>query len=299
MRVCGDYKSTLNPNLEAKEYPLPTTEECFQPLAGGQKFTRLDIRQAYNNLILPERDRLLTTINTHLGLFAWNKLPYGVKVGTAIFQERIDEDLWGIPLAAWRVDDIICTGRNDEEHLNVLTQIVERLEKSGFRCNLKKTSFLQPEVVFLGYVINSHGIRPLESKVETLKQAKYPENLTELVSFLSAVQYYGRFIRNLSTIVEPLNVLRRGVPWNFGVKEKNAFDRLREALASTDVLVPYHTDLLISIETDASATGLGAVISHIMPDGRDRPIEYASRTLSVAERKYSQIEKEALGIIWG
>ena len=89
------------------------------------------------------------------------------------------------------------------------------------------------------------------------------------------------------------------MPWNFGVKEKNAFDRLREALASTDVLVPYHTDLLISIETDASATGLGAVISHIMPDGRDRPIEYASRTLSVAERKYSQIEKEALGIIWG
>ena len=201
MRVCGDYKSTLNPNLEAKEYPLTTTEECFQPLAGGQKFTRLDIRQAYNNLILPERDRLLTTINTHLGLFAWNKLPYGVKVGTAIFQERIDEDLWGIPLAAWRVDDIICTGRNDEEHLNVLTQIVERLEKSGFRCNLKKTSFLQPEVVFLGYVINSHGIRPLESKVETLKQAKYPENLTELVSFLSAVQYYGRFIRNLDQLL--------------------------------------------------------------------------------------------------
>ena len=266
---------------------------------GGVLFSKLDIRQAYNNLELRECDRKLTTINTTKGLYLWTRLPYGVSSSTAIFQQTMDKVLQGLKGVVCRVDDILITGRTDEEHLDRLEDVVNRLAKANFRCNLKKSKFLREEVKYLGYLINRVGIRPCQEKVGTLKEASYPDNLNQLISFLGAVNYYGRFIRNLSTIVEPLNRLRRGVPWEFGMTEKAAFDQLKEALTSSAVLVPYNPRLPVKIDTDASATGIGAVISHIMEDGSERPIEMASRTLTTAERNYAQIEKEALSLVWG
>ena len=299
VRICGDYKSTLNPQLETKQYPLPCVDECFHPMRGGQQFSKLDIRQAYNHLPLREEDKKLTTINTPKGLYVWNRLPYGISSATAIFQQTMDNVLQGCKGTVCRVDDILVTGKTEEEHLDNLEEVIRRLEKAQFRCNLMKSQFLRDEVQYLGYLITKQGIRPSTDKVETLVKAKYPESLPALVSFLSACQYYGRFIKNLSTIVEPLNQLRRGVPWKFGETERKAFDTLKEALTSSAVIVPYDPRLPVKIDTDASATGIGAVISHVMEDGTERPIEYASRTLSKSERNYSQIEKEALSLVWG
>ena len=123
--------------------------------------------------------------------------------------------------------------------------------------------------------------------------------MNSLVAFLGAVNYYARYIKNLSTLVEPLNRLRRNVPWCFGPEEKAAFDRCKEALTSSAVLVQYDPNLPVKIDTDASSVGIGAVISHILPDGNEKPIEMVSRTLTKAERNYSQIEKEALSLVWG
>ena len=300
VRICGDYKATLNPNLETKQYPLPTVEDCFAPMAGGEKFTRLDIRQAYNNIMLRSEDQKLTTINTSKGLYVWKRLPYGVSSSTAIFQQTIDRVLQGLKGVACRVDDVIITGKNDEEHLDTLEEVVRRLERANFRCNKNKTKFLADEVTYLGYKIDKVGIRPCQSKVETLLRAKYPENLKSLEAFLGGAMYYARFIEGMSTICEPLNRLRRAdVKWRFEKEEEKAFNKLKEALASSAVLTPYNPNLEVKIDTDSSKTGLGAVISHIMPDGSERPIEFASRTLNSAERNYSQIEKEALSLVWG
>ena len=155
-------------------------------------------------------------------------------------------------------------------------------------------------MTYLGYKISKIGIKPCQSKVETLLKAKYPENLKSLEAFLGGAMYYARFIEGMSTICEPLNRLRRAeVKWRFDEEEKKAFDKLKQALASSAVLTPYDPNLEVKIDTDSSKTGLGAVISHIMPDGSERPIEFASRTLNSAERNYSQIEKEALSLVWG
>jgi transposase InsO family protein len=300
IRICGDYKPTLNPNLETKQYPLPTVEECFQPMVGGQKFTKLDIRQAYNNLKLRKCDQLLSTINTCKGLYVWTRLPYGISSSTAIFQQVMDQVLQGLDSTVCRVDDILVTGKDDLTHLTNLEAVVKRLEDAGFRCNLQKTKFMADEVTYLGYMINKGGIRPCQSKVETLLKAKYPSNLQQLISFLSAVNYYGRFIKNLSTRIEPLNRLRRtGVEWQFGKEEQDAFDGLKKALTSSAVVVPYDPSLPVKIDTDASPVGIGAVLSHVYPDGTEKPIEMASRSLSKAERNYAQIEKEALSLVWG
>ena len=299
IRICGDYKSTVNPQLDAKQYPLPTEEECFYPMRGGKKFTRLDIRQAYNQVELSREAKNLLTLNTPLGLFRPTRLPFGVSTAMAIFQEKIDKTLFGIPNTVCRVDDICITGSNDEEHRANVTQVVNKLEQAGYRCRLDKCEFYKDSVIYLGHKVSSEGISPVEDKVKTLKEAPYPENLSELVSFVGAINYYAKFIPNLSTIAEPLNRLRgSNVKWKFGAEQRKAFDTLKDVLSSDRVLVQYNPDLPIKVDSDASKSGLGAVISHVFPDGSERPIEYASRSLNKAEKNYGQIEKEALSLVW-
>ena len=126
VRICVDYKPTLNKALLTNAYPLPSTEECFNSVAGGVKFSVIDIKQAYNNLVIRREDRVLTTMNTHLGSFVWNRLPYGVSSSAGIFQKVMDDTLKGIPMCCCRIDDILLSGRNDEEHLRNLNLVITR-----------------------------------------------------------------------------------------------------------------------------------------------------------------------------
>ena len=199
-----------------------------------------------------------------------------------------------------RVDDILISGKNEAEHRANVTEVIRRLEAAGIKCRYDKCEFYKDQLVYIGHTVTKLGVFPVRSKVETIKKAPYPENLGQLISFLGAVNYYGKFIKNMSSIAEPLNRLRgKGIKWKFGQVEKRSFDQLKDALSSDAVLVQYDPNLPIKIDTDASKGGLGAVISHIMPDGSERPIEYASRSLNKAEKNYGQIEKEALSLVWG
>ena len=189
IRIFGDYKATVNPQLDAKQYPLPTEEEFFYPMRGGKKFARLDIRQAYNQVELSAEAKNLLTLNTPLGLFRPTRLPFGVSTAMAIFQEKIDKTLFGIPNTVCRVDDLCITGREDKVHRDNVTQVINRLEQAGYRCRLDKCEFYKATVIYLGHKVSSQGISPVEDKVKTLKKAPYPENLSKLVSFIGAINY--------------------------------------------------------------------------------------------------------------
>ena len=210
----------------------------------------------------------------------------------------MDNLLLGMSGVTCRVDDILITGKDMDEHIARVTEVIRRLKKAGFRCGWKKSEFLKEKVVYLGYEVTKEGVKPCRSKVETLLKAAYPTKLSELVSFLGAVQYYGRFLPQLSTLIEPLNRLRTSKEWIFGEEEKKCYNQLKDLLASDSVLTFYDPKLPLRVDCDASSYGIGAVLSHIDDNGVDRPIEFISRTLTSAERKYSQIEKEALGIVW-
>ena len=298
-RICGSYNLTLNPAMASQQYPLPSIEECFNKVTGGVQFTKLDVCQAYNNILIRKEDRILTTINTHLGQLMWNRLPYGIAPAAAIFQETIDQTLAGIPMCCCRVDDILISGKNAEEHMTILNQVIYRLEKQGYRCKLDKSQFMQDEVIYLGHTVSKDGIRPVKSKVEDILKMKAPKSVEELVSFLAGVNYYRRYIENMSQLIAPLEELRKkGVKWKWGKEQQKAWENLRNKLSSDTVLTLYDPKLPLKLDTDASSHGLGAVISHVMPDGTERPVEYISRTLTAAERNYSQIDKEATAIVW-
>ena len=299
VRVCGDYTRTLNKVLHEKHHPLPTFEECMSKVVGGQKWTKIDIRQAYNHLEIHPDDIHLTTLNTHCGQKAWTKLPYGLTVSGDYFQENLDIILKGTKMTAWRSDDILVSGIDDKDHLRNVNEVFCRLEHHGLKVRKEKTAFSRDSVVYLGHKVQAGGSSPVRSKIEDLLKAQTPQNVQQLVSFLSAVGYYRRYLPDLATVIAPLDRLRsKDTEWQWGKAEQQAFEKLREMLCSNRLLAMYDPKLPIKIESDASNYGLGSVISHIYPDGSEKPIEYASRTLSKAERKYSQIDKEALAIIW-
>lgn len=299
VRVCGDYTRTLNKVMDLKQYPLPTIEECFSKVAGGTKFSKIDIRQAFNNLLIAEEDISLTTLNTHIGQKAWTRIPYGLNNSGAYFQEAMDQILANIPMVSCRVDDIIVSGTDDDDHLVNLNKVFRRLERHGLKVRPEKTVLMVEEVIYLGHRINKNGVSPVKSKVEDLIKTPEPNDVKQLTAFLGAVSYYRRYLPDLATITAPLEKLRSSkVTWRWTDEEQSAFGKLKKLLASDHVVACYNPKLPIKVETDASKVGLGAVISHIMIDGSEKPIEYASRKLSQSEVRYSQIDKEALAIVW-
>ena len=161
---------------------------------------------------------------------------------------------------------------------------------------LSKCSFLQEKVQFLGHVIDAEGVHPSPEKVQAVVEAPSPSNVTELRSFIGMLQYYGKFLPNLSTLLHPLNnLLREGVLWSWQPECQQAFESAKELLQSAKVLAHYVVNLPIKLACDASSYGIGAV----MPGGEERPVAFASRTLSASERNYAQLEKEALSILYG
>ena len=137
-------------------------------------------------------------------------------------------------------------------------------------------------------------------KVKAVVEAPDPRNISELRSFLGMVNYYGKFLPNLATTLSPLYcLLRQTTAWHWGPKQKRAFRAVKNLLKSSQVLIHYDDRLPLLLECDASPYGLGAVLSHHMPDGSERQVVFASRTLSKAEQNYSHLDKEALTIIFG
>ena len=300
VRVCGDFKVTVNPQLEIDEYPLPRIDDIYANLSGGKQFSVLDLRQAYLQMEVDEAHRKYLTINTHRGLFQYQRLPYGVASAPAIWQRSMDQVLQGISGAQCYLDDIIVTGKTLEEHLATLDQVLQRLEEYGLKVNQAKCKFLQDSVEYLGHVISASGLQQSPAKVEAIINMPAPEGSTQLRSFIGMAQYYARFMPNLATELAPLHhLLKKDVPWQWTETEQDAFEKVKSLLLKDNVLVHYDSDLPLVLASDSSSYGLGAVLSHVMPDGSDRPIAYASRSLSVREKKYAQIEKEALSIVWG
>ena len=300
IRVCGDYKITVNSVLEVDQHPLPNPEELFVALSGGVKFSKLDLSRAYQQILLDEDSREYVTINTHKGLYRPTRLPFGVSSASAIFQSKIEQVLQGIPMVVCRVDDILISGKDDQEHLSNLSEVLTRLESAGLRLKRSKCQFMQPTVEYLGYRIDAQGLHAIEKKVEAIRHAPAPENQQQLRSFLGMINYYSKFISNYSTITHPLNeLLKDGVEWKWSENQQKSFQQLKDKLSNAPVLTHFSDTLPLKLDTDASQYGIGAVISHVLPSGEERPIAYASRTLSKSERNYSQIEKEALSIIFG
>ncbi len=206
--------------------------------------------------------------------------------------------LQDIPHVCVYLDDILVTGSTEQEHLTTfLEEVLRRLDTAGVRLKRKKCEFMLPSIEYLGHRISAEGLQPTDSKI---KEAPVPANVSQLKSFLGLLNYYGKFVPNLSSILSPLHsLLHKQRSWTWSKEQQEAFDRVKELLTSDTVLAHYDQTKPVILACDASPYGIGAVLSHSLPDGSERPVAYASRTLGLAEKQYSQLDKEGLAIIFG
>ena len=298
IRICGDYKLTVNRAVKLDTYPIPRLEDLFSTLSEGALFSKLDMSQAYNQLCLDEDSKAYTVINTHRGLFTYNRLSFGISTAPGIFQRAMEQLLRGLPGVFVYLDDILVTGKTPEEHSSHLYKVLQVLENQGLRLHPDKCTFNTSEVRYLGYNLNAQGINPDPNKLRAISDAPQPINVKQLQSFLGTLNFYRRFIPNAAKVLEPLNkLLRKGVAWQWSSKEENSFNDAKNLLTNSEALIHFNSKLPLVVIADSSAYGVGAVLCHKV-EGKECPICFASRTLSASECNYCQLEKEALAIIF-
>lgn len=299
IRICGDYSTGLNDALESHQYPLPLPEEIFTVLTGGTLFSKIDFADAYLQIQVDEESKQLLTINTHRGLFQYNRLPFGVKPAPGIFQQIVDTMLAGLKGVVSYLDDLIVVGRTNDEHKANLTAVFDRIKEWGLHIREEKCEFCLPEVHYLGFIIDRHGRRPDPSKTAVICTMPEPKNISTLRSFLGMLSYYGQFISEMRRLRAPMDrLLTKDAKWTWNAECQKSFDRAKVILQSNLLLTHYDPRLDIKVAADASKDGIGAVILHRFPDGTEKAIAHAARSLTSAEQNYAQVEKEALALIF-
>lgn len=178
VRICGDYKITANRAVKVDTHPIPRIEDLFTAMSGGVSFTKLDLSHAYLQLVLDETSRDYLTINTHKGLFEYMRLPFGVSSAPSIFQRTMDNLLQGLEHVTVYIDDILITGRTEEEHLSTLDEVLRRLEETGMRLKKEKCVFMVSQVEYLGQRLSKNGLQPTDEKVRAITEAPQPSNVS-------------------------------------------------------------------------------------------------------------------------
>ena len=299
IRICGDYSMTLNKCMNTVQYPLPTIEDVLGNMGCAKIFSKVDLQQAYLQLPLDESSKQYTTINTCEGLFMYNYMPFGISSAPGIFQSFICQVLSGIKNVIIYQDDILVMTKSKEEHNSVLDSVLNRLFSAGVKLNLKKCDFFTQSVQYLGYTFTNKGVQPSSEKIRAILDAPPPSDVKQVQSFIGLCTFYSRFIKNFSDVFAPFyKMLRKGQKFQWNDEHDKCFNLIKDLFRSDKILRMYNPELQIALETDASSMGLGAVLLQKHADGW-RPVQFASRTLNAAERNYSQIEREALSVIFG
>ena len=296
-RVCGDYRR-LNSITVHDSYPMPLISDVLTRLSDAKIFSKLDLAKAYHQIPVQEEDIPKTAVITPIGLFEYVRMPFGLRNASQTFQRHIDNILNGVDSAVAYIDDMVIGSASLEAHEADLKLIFKLLNDNNLQVNLDKCEFFRDEVQFLGHFLSQAGIRPILSRIETIRNFPQPETVTQLRSFLGIINYCHRFIKGASSILAPLSALSQGpkksqVKWN--PDAIRAFQQAKDALLSIQTLSYPRAHLPLVLTTDASDVALGAVL-HQQEGSVARPLEFFSKKLSGPETRYSTFDRELLAI---
>uniref|UniRef100_A0A5S6QL65 RNA-directed DNA polymerase n=1 Tax=Trichuris muris TaxID=70415 RepID=A0A5S6QL65_TRIMR len=238
-RVCADFSTGLNNMLELHQYPLPTPEELFTVLNGGRLFSKLDFADAYLQVEVEDNSKELLTINTHLGFYRYNRLPFGVKSAPGIFQQIMDTMIAGLNGTVAYLDDVLVVGRTLEEHNRNLKAVLNRVMEFGFRIRPEKCQIGVKEIRYLGYIVNEHGRRPDPDKIAAIQRMPPPFDVQSLRSFLGMLSYYGVFVKQMRELRAPLDeLLKKGASFIWSSECQSAFEKAKLILKSDRIILP-------------------------------------------------------------
>ena len=300
LRICIDPRP-LNKALKREHHPMPVLDDLLPELAKAKIFSRLDLQDGYWHCDLTEESSRLTTFQTPFGRYRWKRLPFGLSVSAEIFQKRLKSALEGLRGVECVADDILVWGSGDtaaeaeSNHDENLHNLLERAQHKGLKFNKKKCQFKTTTTEFQGHILTTQGLQADPKKVRAILDMKAPSNVAEVRILRGAIGYLSRYLPSLSTVIEPISRLtKEDVPWHWETTQERAFRDVKGLITKTPVLAYYNPTKALTLQCDASQTGLGAAI---LQD--TQPVAYASRALTDTETRYAQIEKEALAVAWG
>ena len=305
LRFCVDYRQ-LNDVTKKDAYPIPRIDEMLDGLNGSKYFCTLDLASGYWQIAMHRDDMEKTAFITHIGLYEWTVLPFGLCNAPATFCRLMETVLSDIIYSKCMVylDDIIAFGKTFEATLANLRAVFERLQANTLKLSPEKCTLFSTRVEYLGHEVSSEGIRPSPSKVATLHKLAMPRTLTQIKSFIGICSYYRRFIQHFSEIAVPLNDLtKKNALVNTDTPAcRKAFDELKTRLMEAPMLHYVDPSLPFVLDTDASDNAIGACLAQIAQDAEgkpyERPIAFASKTLNASRRRYCTTKKELYAVVY-
>ena len=307
MRFCIDLRKLNNQTVKDNK-SLPRLSDSLDYLTGATLFSCIDLLSGYWQIELEEDSKRLCAFTLGpIGFFEPNLMAFGLSNGPATFQRAMENALGELHLQYCLIylDDIIVFSRGPEEHLERLAKVFQKLSDVGAHLKPGKCSFFQPEILFLGHRVSALGVGTDSQKIEAIQKWPVPRTVTDVRSFLGFTNYYRRFIKGYAQVAKPLNKLIAGenakkkkklVDWT--EEHQKAFEELKAICSNPPILAFAKFDRPFILHTDASFTGLGAVLYQKQDDGTSRVIAYASRTLNKAESNYDAHKLEFLALRW-
>ncbi|XP_068216191.1 uncharacterized protein [Palaemon carinicauda] len=281
--------------------PMPSFEQDLHKFADFMYITELDICKAYHQIPLTPESRKYTAFSTNLGLMQYVRLPFGLSTACATYIRLMRQVLKGLFFVVCYFDNIFIVSKDWKIHMADLETVILRLQEAGLTAKPGKCFLGYEEIQYLGYVINKRGIFPQQDKIGAILDMPAPTTKKQLRSFIGSVNFYGRFIPNLSDkLIHLTKFLKKGSSEKFNFDEDALckFNELKSCLTSPPILQVPDLNNIFCLRTDASSTGLGAVLLQYI-DGEPYPVAFGSKKLLPPETRYAAIERECLAIVWG
>ena len=277
----------------------PVVEDFMYKFHDCKVFSKLDMKQGYHQLLLDSDSRGVATFSTPWGNLRPRRLIFGAKSSQDLFNETIFKIFGDIPKCLNQRDDILLGGRNIEEHNETLQAVLQRAADFGITFNPDKCQFGVDEIEFYGYKFTKDGLKPTPDKVRAVKESKPPESKEAVRSFLGMIGYLSKFIPRYSSLTAPLRELtHKDKKFKWGPEENAAFEKLKDSITNENTMAYFNPKLPITVRAEASYhEGLSAGLFQETSKGL-QPVHYISRTMTDAEKRYSQTEKDALAVQW-
>ncbi|QRW22602.1 Retrotransposable element Tf2 protein [Rhizoctonia solani] len=281
-------------------YPLPRPDDLMAQLRGAKVFTKLDLRWGYNNVRVKEGNEWKTAFCTKYGLYKSLVMTFGLTNAPAAFQHfmnKLFKDLLDVCIIIY-LDDILIYSKDDASHTQHVHEVLRRLLENQLFCKASKCMFHVTSVEYLGIIVSDKGFSLDKLKIQAVQEWPTPTKVKEVQSFLGFANFLRQFVANFSHMARPLhNLVKKDTAWNWGPKEQEAFQGLKDAITNAPVLCHADPAKPYFLETDTSGAALGSILSQRQEDGRLHPLGFLSELFKGAEQNYDTHDKELLAII--
>ncbi|CAB3230820.1 unnamed protein product [Arctia plantaginis] len=298
-RLCIDFRE-LNKIVIPQAQPFALISDLIVKARNCKYFTTLDINSAFWSIPLRIEDRQKTGFVTQDGHYQWTCLPIGLKTSPAIFQRILSNILRNNNLKDFTenyIDDILIFSQSFEEHIDHIEKVLKAIIKEGFRLKFKKCTFAATSVKYLGHRIGNNTVKPLKDNIISIRNFPTPKTRKNIRQFLGKINFYHEYIPNSSILLDPLHkLLRKDAQFIWSEECEETFSNIKNLLCSQPVLEIFDKDLPITIYTDASLNGIGAILKQIKKNGKEKPVGYFSKKLNDSQKREKAIYLECLAI---